>query len=195
MYLLSVSKLFELYGGDREGSAPVIMECHQRLEEKDMLVKWDDIKSDDTIIFVSHEWVGWSHADPKGIQIATLCKVLDKLKRGVYETRMRPFHEMVLNQKHRTTPDEWKRMLRSACLDRLISMPQPSAEKSRKPPPTDSELEQITKGFWKGHCIDFHVERADFVLVLAPGCTQIALLAIRKSMREHVIVRNVDGAC
>ena len=72
----------------------------QELERRNMLVKRDDLSLEEKdnvhVIFVSHEWLGWSHPDPQGIQIKTLVKVLKQLKsRNISRVDMNRFHSVV----------------------------------------------------------------------------------------------------
>ena len=37
-----------------------------------------------TTIYVSHEWPSWRHADPRGIQIRTLCEALKRYRKKTF---------------------------------------------------------------------------------------------------------------
>ena len=45
-------------------------------------MRWEDLPIDGCIIFVSHEWVGWNHPDPHGIQLKTFLSVMKRLRLG-----------------------------------------------------------------------------------------------------------------
>ena len=47
-------------------------DAHQHLKKKNLLTKWADLPLDARVVFVSHEWVGWRHPDPHGVQLGTL---------------------------------------------------------------------------------------------------------------------------
>ena len=71
MYVMSVDTLLE-----RER-----MEEHQTLVEKKFVQKWTPSMIG-RVIFVSHEWLGWDHADPHGYQFSTLKTILQRLMQG-----------------------------------------------------------------------------------------------------------------
>lgn len=173
-YLLSLEDLLDLYGSDDDADAVVKMDAHQVLKSKGYLKEWTSIKSDSTILFISHEWAGWNHADPAGVQITTLCKVLRKLKDGkIKKTEYSPWHAYMLDRKYKTTKKEWQRMLDNAYVwVDWTSMPQPSAEKGRKPPLSTECLAALEKESSNAiYSIPAYIERSDFVVIIAPSCT------------------------
>ena len=83
MMLMPLGTLFKMYGfgGAKQTS---VLHAHQVLEARGNLVKWRDLRNPKRacIIFVSHEWVSWDHADPDGEQLRVLCRVLHRLASG-----------------------------------------------------------------------------------------------------------------
>ena len=128
MHLLSFETLMSLF--NKEGSK---ITAHQFLRETDRLVRWKDIKEnkDATVVFVSHEWLGWNHADPKGQQLRVLCKVLQRLAKGEIEKVEIDMDSRNLLgvENYVVRANEWKKMMTNAYfwID-WMSMPQPSAE-------------------------------------------------------------------
>jgi len=136
MYLVSLNQLQQMYGG-KEARLKRI-EAHQDLKQRGELVRWEDLPMDARIIFVSHEWVGWSHPDPHGIQLRTFLKIMQRLQTGeINQTKMNLVHTMIYKTKHLTTHKEWKELLDTAYVwFDWASMPQPSA----CPPGTDEDV-------------------------------------------------------
>jgi hypothetical protein len=67
MWLLSLEQLQALYGGERPTYQNV--DVFQKFKAQNELTNWNDLPYDSNIIFISHEWCGWKHADPHGVQI------------------------------------------------------------------------------------------------------------------------------
>jgi ankyrin repeat protein len=167
MWLISLETMLMLYG---EGSKGRIMEVHQELKQKGFLMNWRDIPSDADIVFVSHEWLSWSHPDPNGAQLTVLCRILERLRKGELDTEMVPMHTILYKQKFTTCGNDWKRMLKNTYLwIDWFSMPQPGVEKEK-----EIGKERMSKLRSEGskaiQSIPAYVERSDFILVLVPGC-------------------------
>ena len=64
MWLISLDTMLKKY--DKKGS---VADAHQDLKKRNLLTNWDDLPLDARVIFVSHEWVGWKHPDPRGVRI------------------------------------------------------------------------------------------------------------------------------
>ena len=127
MYLVPLEQLHRLYGGKNPRQDRI--EAHQDLKRRRELVRWEDLPIGSHIIFLSHEWVGWSHPDPHGIQLKTFLKVMKRLKSGeISQVEMNVFHTMMYKTNRIMKADEWKEMLSTAYvwID-WASMPQPSA--------------------------------------------------------------------
>jgi ankyrin repeat protein len=127
MYLVPLDQLHRLYGGKNPRHERI--EAHQKLKQRGELVRWEDLPFDANIIFLSHEWVGWNHPDPHGIQLKTFLKVMKRLESGkISQVEMNVFHTMMYKTNLVMRADEWKEMLSTTYvwID-WASMPQPSA--------------------------------------------------------------------
>ena len=80
MYLMSLDQLQRLYGGNEPRHDRI--EAHQELLWRGELVRWVDLPIDAHVIFFSHEWVGWNHPDPHGVQLKTFLRVMQRLGSG-----------------------------------------------------------------------------------------------------------------
>mgnify|MGYP004315646947 FL=1 len=132
MFLMSVRDFVDRY------SKSPILEAHQRLLKTTKLLReYDDDISKDTVIFVSHEWLGFTHPDPTGEQTKVLAAVLKNLMEGNIDrvntdglTRSM-FGDQAANRS--TTAEEWKVILKHAWIwVDFISIPQPQVEAAEK---------------------------------------------------------------
>jgi len=127
MYLVPLDQLHRLYGGKDPRHERI--EAHQKLKQRGELVRWEDLRFDANIIFLSHEWVGWNHPDPHGIQLKTFLRVMKRLQSGnISQVEMNVFHTMMYKTNRIMKVDEWQEMLSTTYvwID-WASMPQPSA--------------------------------------------------------------------
>ena len=101
MYVIHVPLLVELD----------CMEPHQDMREKRLVRAWIHAMSE-RIIFVSHEWLGWNHADPNGEQFQALKRILQRLMRGEV-SKVESFWLQQLGYKQITvvTAAQWKAAL------------------------------------------------------------------------------------
>ena len=188
MYLIPLYQLHRLYGG--KDSRHERIEAHQKLKRRRELVSWEDLPIDAHIIFLSHEWVGWNHPDPHGIQLKTFLRVMKRLESGeISKVEMNSFHTLLYKANRVVHSEEWKEILSTAYvwID-WASMPQPSAC-----PPTMSQKEKNIMRKNMKNAVDSipayvifsnlfnkqtninnfesrYVEKADFVAIVAPGC-------------------------
>eukprot|EP00938_MAST-03A_sp_MAST-3A-sp1_P003598 g3598.t1 len=113
MYLVPLSQLQQMYGG-KEARHQRVEAC-QDLMRRGELVNWTDLPFDARIIFVSHEWVGWSHPDPHGVQIRTFLRVMQRLRSGdIAKVEMNMFHTLMYGSNHVVRAEEWEEILESA---------------------------------------------------------------------------------
>jgi len=127
MYLVPLDQLHRLYGGKDPRHERI--EAHQNLKQRGELVRWEDLPIDAHIIFLSHEWVGWNHPDPHGIQLKTFLRVMTRLRSGkISQVEMNIIHQLFYKTNTITSSKEWKEILSTAYvwID-WASMPQPSA--------------------------------------------------------------------
>jgi hypothetical protein len=148
MYLVPLDRLKRLYGGKEPRHDRLI--AHQELKRKDELVKWENLPFDAHIIFLSHEWVGWSHPDPHGIQLKTFLYVMQRLYSGsISKVEMNALHAIVYRTNYVVRTKKWKSILSTAYvwID-WASMPQPSAC-----PPSVSQEEKDEMGMNLGKAV------------------------------------------
>ena len=133
-------------------------------------MRWEDLPFDAHIIFVSHEWVGWNHPDPHGIQLRTFLRVMERLRTGeISQVEMNVFHTMMYKTNHVVKSSEWEEILSSAYIwFDWGSMPQPSAY----PPGTPKKKIEKSQTDLRNAVgsIPSYVEKSDFVVIVAPGC-------------------------
>ena len=167
MYLIPLDQMQIMYGGKEARHHRI--EAHQDLKQRGELVRWEDLPFDAHIIFVSHEWVGWSHPDPHGIQLKTFLKVMQCLCSGeIDRVEMNVFHTLLYKHNLVTTHEEWKEMLSNTFVwFDWASMPQPSASPDLPKAKRDemgADLGNAVKS------IPAYVERSDFIAIVASGC-------------------------
>ena len=75
-------------------------EAHQNLLASGKLVQVSPDMVHD-VIFVSHEWLGWNHADPNGEQFQALTRILQRLMRSEVP-KVESFYLQQLVQKQNT---------------------------------------------------------------------------------------------
>ena len=162
--------LLKRYGGRRH---PKIDPFDVLMNEK-LLTELTFVPRGSVILYISHQWVGIYHPDPRGDQFYHLLLLLERLRRGdVDRTDMDAFHSLVYKQNHTTTAEDWKRML--------------------DPPKTFI--------FYDGFCVpkekreqDFQtipecVKRCDFMIILAPGCTHFDKIDPRTGRKKNLCYR------
>ena len=78
-------------------------------------MRWIDLPIDAHIIFMSHEWVGWSHPDPHGVQLKTFIRVMQRLRSGeISQVEMNVFHTMMYKKNKVVKAKEWQDILSRA---------------------------------------------------------------------------------
>ena len=126
MYLVPLAQLERLYGGKEPRYDRI--EAHQELLRREELVRWIDLPIDSTIIFLSHEWIGWSHPDPHGVQLKTFLRVMKRLRSGVIsQVEVNVFHILMYKTNHVVKAEEWQDILSRAyvlsiCAEGLFSL-------------------------------------------------------------------------
>ena len=103
---------------------------HQDLLADGGLIKVDDTRKGDKVIFVSHQWTSFSHPDPKNQQLSALQNVIRKLLSGKMTVRTNWALEVGYGIKKTTGQAEWKEMLEDGYIwFDYLSIPQPLAAK------------------------------------------------------------------
>jgi len=87
MYVIPVMAFLKM-----EGWVP-----HQEALAADMLQEYDHEKMKDRVIFISHQWSGWLHPDPKLEQMTALKDALRKLLEGCTSVRSNAILESFYN--------------------------------------------------------------------------------------------------
>jgi hypothetical protein len=127
MYLVPLDQLQRLYGGKVPRHDRI--EAHQDLKQRGELIRWENLPIDAHVIFLSHEWVGWNHPDPHGIQLKTFLRVMKRLRSGeISQVEMNAFQSIMYKINHVVQAEVWQEMLSTTYvwID-WASMPQPSA--------------------------------------------------------------------
>ena len=76
--------------------------------ERGLMQSWTRAMSG-RIIFVSHEWLGWNHADPNGEQFQALKRIVQRLMRGnVPKVESFWTQQLLLKQNTIVTAAQWK---------------------------------------------------------------------------------------
>ena len=118
MYIISLHQLQRMYGGKEPRYHR--MDTHQILKHRGELIQWQDLPFDANIIFVSHEWVGWNHPDPQGIQLKVFLRVMERLRTGeIDQVEMNVFHTMIYKTNHVVSSNKWKELLSTAYVNAL----------------------------------------------------------------------------
>ena len=109
-FVMLLHTLFKRYGGQRHPK----IHPFEMLIEDNALTNVACIPPSSKIIYISHEWVGTAHPDPRGDQMYHLLLLLERLQRGdVSRTDMDAFHSLLYKHNYSTTAAEWKHVLDS----------------------------------------------------------------------------------
>ena len=108
IYLMLLQILFKRYGGRRH---PRLDPFEALINEK-LLTELTFVPRGSVIIYISHQWVGINHPDPRGDQFYHLVLLLERLLSGdIDRTDMDAFHSLLYKHNYTTTAEEWKHML------------------------------------------------------------------------------------
>ena len=157
------------------------LEPHQTLLAKGVLVEWVP-EMEGKVIFVSHEWLSYTHADPDGVQLRSLQSVLGRLMRGEI-ARVAPYwaYQMVLGKRMVVKADAWKASLPDMFiwLD-YASIPQVGARgtKTDTADMAKEDLQRMDVDLAKTvqdlqdavNSIPGYVQRAAMIIINAPVC-------------------------
>ena len=118
MYVIPVKSFLEM-----EGWVP-----HQEALAAGMVLEYDHDKMEDKVIFISHQWSGWLHPDPKLEQMASLKGALNQLMDGKTTVRSNAMLEMGYDWHVEHSGKWWKENLPQMFMwIDFSSMPQPLA--------------------------------------------------------------------
>ena len=170
IYLMSLQILFKRHGGRRHPK----LDPFETLMNEKLLTELTFVPRGSVIIYISHQWVGINHPDPRGDQFYHLVLLLERLLRGdVDRTDMDAFHSLLYKHNYTTTAEEWKRML-------------------------DPEKTFI---FYDGFCVSKEerdeafrfvpeiIKHCDFMIILAPGCTHFDKIDRRTGRKKNLCYR------
>ena len=108
IYIMLLQTLFKRYGGRRHPK----LDSFETLMKRKLLTELSFLPRGSSIIYISHQWVGINHPDPRGDQFYHLVLLLERLLRGdVDRTDMDAFHSLLYKHNYTTTAKEWKCML------------------------------------------------------------------------------------
>jgi len=140
MYLINLNTMMKHFGSISERKKNLHL-CHQKLLEKDDLIRFEDLPMGTFTMFISHEWLSRDHPDPSGVQLSTLCHVLRELRDGKIErVGMDIVHRLTYKHNFSTSAKEWSGLLTNAYVwFDWWSQPQPSMEKFGTPERTKCE--------------------------------------------------------
>jgi len=213
MYLVPLNQLQRLYGGKEPRHERI--EAHQELKRKGELIRWEDLPIDAHIIFFSHEWVGWNHPDPHGIQLKTFLRVMKRLQSGeISQVAINYFHAMVYKTNCVVRAEEWKEILSTVYvwID-WASMPQPSVclpgvpkeEKKSMETNLGNAMKSIAayvafsllflsfRSIYKPTFENRYIEKSDFVTIVAPGCLHADRRDLQSKLRSKTCYRTYRG--
>ena len=99
MFVMLLHVLFGLFGGQRHPKLP----SFQTLMNEKLLTELTFVPRGSVIIYISHQWVGTNHPDPRGDQFYHLVLLLERLLRGdVRRTDMDVMHSLAFKHNYST---------------------------------------------------------------------------------------------
>lgn len=151
--------------------------------------KLRECTEDEDVIFVSHQWLGFHHPDPKGEQLASLQLLLRRLPAGEIEVSSNSTLLTIYGLQMTTHAAEWQRRLPKMLiwLD-YFSVPQPEAAAAAGGADGGGELERCTSDHRLAEAVSdvvtqlrgavdsipTYIERCSQLWVLAPPCQHLA---------------------
>jgi hypothetical protein len=170
MVVVKLHTILKLYGGRRHPKINMYEFFHFRKE----LVEWKYVPTGGTVIYISHEWTGTDRPDPDGTQMYHLLLLLERLQKGdISRTDMDWFHSLLYKHNHTMTAEEWKRVLNPETT--YIWYDGFCIPSSR-----------LEDGF---RSIPSYVQRCDFMIILAPGCTHFDRIDPRTHRKMNLCYR------
>jgi hypothetical protein len=186
MYLMSLTTMFTLFG-DVEDRKMNMNLCHQDLLGQGKLIRYEDLPLGAFVMFISHQWNGFNHPDPNGVQIECMVKTFRRLRDGTIDrVDTDPFHTIVYKTNDVTHRKEWMSLLSNAYVFYdFWSQPQPTLE-----PENSARREKLEQGLQLAiSSIGAYVERADCLVVLVPGAIHVDRISDDTGRREFTCYR------
>ena len=186
MYLMSLSTMMKLFGSPTERKKNLQL-CHQELLQKGMLTRFEDLPLGAFVMFISHQWNGFNHPDPNGVQIECMVKTFRRLRDGkIARVDTDPFHTILYKTNHVTYSKEWMQLLSNAYIFYdFWSQPQPTMEPENTT--RRAKLEQDLQ--FAISSMGAYVERADCLVVLVPGATHVDKIDPKSGRHEFTCYR------
>ena len=78
MYVMMLHLFFQKFGGRKKPK----LESFETYMKERALTEFTYVPRGSKMIYISHEWVGTDHSDPRGGQLSHLTLVLERLQRG-----------------------------------------------------------------------------------------------------------------
>ena len=160
MYLMRVKDILKLEQ----------FEPHQIMLRKGLVHEWAPHMCG-RVIFISHEWLGWAHADPQGEQFTTLKRVLERLCKGeIPKVESYWMQELLTKKKTSVSAKEWKDALPHmfVWMD-FLCIPQPCFHTggSLDATPSSEEASETFTNLTKAvESIPAYLERTSLLLIL-----------------------------
>ena len=108
VYVMLLQILLKRYGGRRHPK----IDPFDVLMNKKLLTELTFVPRGSVILYISHQWVGIHHPDPRGDQFYHLLLLLERLLKGdVSRTDMDAFHSLIYKHNYTTSAKDWKRIL------------------------------------------------------------------------------------
>lgn len=157
--------------------------CHEEMLKEDRLVTWN-AELPGSIIFVSHEWLGFCHADPDGLQFNALKRILHRLlHREVTKVESNWVQTVLLKQNSVVSANHWASQLLSTyvwydfmCIPQVCVRGSSDDEAHLASGGTDSmiratRMENANALAKAVDSIPAYVENSDLILILTPLAT------------------------
>jgi ankyrin repeat protein len=185
MYLLNLSSMMSMFGDEEEREKNLNI-CHQDLLKREQLVRYEDLPLGAFVMFVSHQWNGFNHPDPSGVQIECMVRMFRRLRDGkIDRVDMDPFHTILYRDNRVTRKSEWIELLSNAYIFYdFWSQPQPFREPNLILQATlKRELSLAIAS------MGAYVERADCLVVLAPSSYHVDRIDTQSRRHEFTCYR------
>ena len=78
MFVILLHTVFRMFGGQRHPK----IDSFKALKNQGLLTEYRYVPRGATLIYISHEWVGINHPDPRGDQMYHLLLLLERLLSG-----------------------------------------------------------------------------------------------------------------
>jgi len=184
MYLINIRKIFSLFG-DEDDRKKNMHICHQDLKERNDLTRFEDLPMGAFVMFISHQWTGYDHPDPKGVHVKCMASIFRQLRDGKYDVEVDPFHTLLYQEKCRTSREEFAQLFSNAYVwYDFWSQPQPTMAKS-----SDAVNTSRRDLFRAIESVGAYVERADCLVIISPGTVHNDCFDSRSGRKKYLCFR------